>query len=355
MARARWSFPRINARLLRRLKERHWIFGRPSLEDNERVLELFRNRADIKRAYAELQSEVHQERDRVKQQEGVTRRLQEEMTALEMRLSDPLQGQRMLVSYQLRDIWTTGAWRVATLVGELTAQHEERERRDHVAAVNRELFEQQEQVQAELLEAEQAVAEMRGRLTELTRVRARAEVWWRFFERSILDNELSAQQDVARSYQQRANQVRARLEVLKSGPGTHFPGLKLDSRRAINITALAYAEVLALRLARTGLLEQVREARRRAEPLEAYGDIESCQKLMAAIAAAREVLVSSAVVTEEIRLRALRLQAQARYRSDQDAIPTEESAQGPMQPGDLQQAPAVLRDDWWDLGSVLLR
>ena len=61
------------------------------------------------------------------------------------------------------------------------------------------------------------------------------------------------------------------------------------------------------------------------------------------------------VVTEEIRLSALRLQAQARYRSDQDAIPTEESAQGPMQPGDLQQAPAVLRDDWWDLGSVLLR
>ena len=350
-----WSLPKLDAQLLRRLKSRLWGFAEPALYENQRVLQLFQNRADIKRASAELQVEAYQARDRVKQQEGVSRRLQEELAALETKLADPLQGQRMLVSYQLRDIWKTGGWRVATLIGELSAQHEERERRDYVAAFNRSLFEQQQLVQTELAEAEQSVAEIRGRLTELTRARARAAVWWRFFDRQGLDNELAAQDILAQSSQHRVQLLRSKLEQLKSGGGLQFPGLKLDLRRAINITAIAYAEVLALRLARTGLLERVRESCRRAEPLESYGDIEGCHKLMADIAVAREVLVRSAAVAEEIRLRALRLQAQARYRSEQDAIPTEDSAQGPMQPGDLQQVPPVLRDDWWDLANALLR
>jgi hypothetical protein len=350
-----WSLPKLGAQLLRRLRGRRWAFSEPSLEENERVLQLFQNRADIKRAYAELQTEAYQARDRVKQQEGVSRRLQEDLAALEARLADPLQGQRMLVSYQLRDIWKTGAWRVATLIGELSAQHEERERRDYVAEFNRGLFVRQQQLQTELTEAEQSVAEMRGRLLELTRARARSNAWWHFFERQRLDTELAAQQIMAQSCQHHAQQMRGKLEQVTAGGGLQFPGLKLDSRRAINITAIAYAEVLALRLARTGLLDRVREACRRAEPLESYGNIEGCQKLMSDIAVAREVLVRSAAVAEEIRLRALRLQAQARYRSEQDAIPTEESAQGPMQPGDVQQAPPVLRDDWWDLGDALLR
>jgi hypothetical protein len=351
----RWSFPKLDVQLLRRLRGRRWVFTEPSLDENQRVLQLFQNRADIKRAYAELQTEAYQARDRVKQQEGVSRRLQEDLAALEARLADPLQGQRMLVSYQLRDIWKTGGWRVATLIGELSAQHEERERRDYVAAFNRGLFEQQQAVQIELTEAEQSGAEIRGRLAELTRARTRADVWWRFFDRAALDSELAAQQILAQSGEHRVQQLRSKLEQLKSGSGLQFPGLKLESRRGINITAIAYAEVLALRLARTGLLERVREACRRAEPLESYGDIDGCHKLMNEIAVAREVLVRSAAVAEEIRLRALRLQAQVRYRGEQDAIPTEESAQGPMQPGDVQQAPPVLRDDWWDLNNALLR
>jgi hypothetical protein len=350
-----WSLAKLNAELLRRLRVRRWVFTEPSLDENQRVLQLFQNRADIKRAYAELQTEIYQARDRVKQQEGVSRRLQEELAALEARLADPLQGQRMLVSYQLRDIWKTGGWRVTTLVGELAAQHEERERRDYLAAFNRGLFEQQQSMQIELAEAEQSVAEQRGRLAELSRARVRADVWWRFFDRQSLDTEMAAQEILAQGAQRRLQQLRSKLEQLKSGSGPQFPGLKLESRRAINITAIAYAEVLALRLARTGLMERVREACRRAEPIESYGDIDGCHKLMNEIAVVREVLVRSAAVAEEIRLRALRLQAQVRYRSEQDAIPTEESAQGPMQPGDLQQAPPVLRDDWWDLNNALLR
>src|SRR5581483_5401430 len=42
--------------------------------DDDRVLHLFRNRAELKKAYGGLQDEVHRLKERIKQQEGATAR-----------------------------------------------------------------------------------------------------------------------------------------------------------------------------------------------------------------------------------------------------------------------------------------
>jgi len=55
-------------------------------EDDDRVLTLFRNRAELKKAYGELQAEVYRLQDRIKQQEGATARVQEMLGSLETRL-----------------------------------------------------------------------------------------------------------------------------------------------------------------------------------------------------------------------------------------------------------------------------
>ena len=48
--------------------------------EERRVLQLFRNRAELKKAYSELQDEIHRLKDRLKQQEGATARVQESST-----------------------------------------------------------------------------------------------------------------------------------------------------------------------------------------------------------------------------------------------------------------------------------
>ena len=48
---------------------------RPPDEDH-RVLELFRNRAELKKAYGGLQDETFRLKDLIKQQEGATQRVQ---------------------------------------------------------------------------------------------------------------------------------------------------------------------------------------------------------------------------------------------------------------------------------------
>ena len=57
-----------------------------------RIMHLFRNRAELKKAYGTVQDELQRMRDRIKQQEGATARVQEMLQALEERLSAPVSG-----------------------------------------------------------------------------------------------------------------------------------------------------------------------------------------------------------------------------------------------------------------------
>ena len=50
--------------------------------EEERLMQLFQNRAGLKKAYADLKDEFHLLRDRLKQQEGATIRVQEQLDAL---------------------------------------------------------------------------------------------------------------------------------------------------------------------------------------------------------------------------------------------------------------------------------
>ena len=71
-------------------------------DEDHRVLALFRNRAELKKAYGGLQDEVYRLKDLIKQQEGATQRVQEMLGALEVRLGAPETAYPALVFYQLR-------------------------------------------------------------------------------------------------------------------------------------------------------------------------------------------------------------------------------------------------------------
>ena len=51
-------------------------------EEDTRVMALFKNRAELKKAYGALEDEIYRLKDRIKQQEGATQRVQEMLSAL---------------------------------------------------------------------------------------------------------------------------------------------------------------------------------------------------------------------------------------------------------------------------------
>ena len=95
--------------------------------DEERLMQLFQNRAGLKKAHADLKDEFHLLRDRLKQQEGATIRVQEQLDALGDLLGDPKTGFGALVFYQLRALWKSCHQQLSTFAADLTRQQEARE------------------------------------------------------------------------------------------------------------------------------------------------------------------------------------------------------------------------------------
>src|SRR5215510_13268165 len=132
--------------------------------EDGRVVELFRSRAELRKQHEELGQEVQRLRDRLKQQEGATARVQEIIEALEKRLEAADTGLSTLVFYHLRALWGDGREIIAALVKELAAKQEERERKAFALEGNRRQFQVRKDSEQQLRQAESGMVAARQAL-----------------------------------------------------------------------------------------------------------------------------------------------------------------------------------------------
>jgi hypothetical protein len=332
-------------------------------EPDDRVLNLFRNRAELKKAYGALEDEVYRLKDRVKQQEGATQRVQEMLAALETRLSAPDTAYPALVFYQLRRLWQSGRELIEQLVADLVRQQDERERRQHLVEHNRKQFTRRQGVEKQLRGAESLAATESNRVAELEAERARLKRFWHYFKRRALEHRINSAVTAAVSANATLTEARAVAEELEKEAVPDFPGVSVESRRAINLAAIAYAETLCLRLAKTKLVTLAREATQRREVADDYGSQAECETLMRDIDNARTLIQNRTSIAQEITTRSERLKQVARYRNPNDTSPVTDSlsfSEGDVLANDpiganAPRPPNVLADDTWDLFRILLR
>ncbi|TLY80731.1 MAG: hypothetical protein E6K49_01485 [Gammaproteobacteria bacterium] len=337
--------------------------------EDGRVMALFRNRAELKKAYGELQEEIYRLKDRVKQQEGATQRVQEMLGALETRLGVAETAYPALVFYQLRKLWQCGRELIDQFVQDLVRQQDERERRQHLAEHNRRQFTIRQPAEQQLRGAETRSVEAAGHVARLEEERARLTRFWHYFKRRTLDQRLAAVRAAATAAHAALSDARAALETIDKEPIPEFPGLSIEARRAINLAAIAYAEALCLRLVKTPLVGLAREATSRREVTDEYGTQQECEALMQQIEHAQGLIQARNNITQEIKSRTERLKQVARYRGAADTSPTMDSvafSEGDVLGGEALAAgaapgtgaarmPNVLAGDTWDLFRILLR
>jgi len=338
---------------------------RPPPAEDHRVLELFRNRAELKKAYGGLQEETFRLKDLIKQQEGATQRVQEMLSTLEGRLANPQTAYGALVFYQLRRLWQDGHELLKQFVADLVKQQEERERRVHLAQHNRSQFSRRAGAQKQLEAAQKQVAAAGAHLAELEGERTRLTRFWHYFKRRSLERRIHGAQAEVDEARTALGQAQVTLEEIARESAPAFPGLSLQARRAINLAAIAYAEVLCLRVAslKTPLVSMAHQATGQREVGEGYGTAQECVLLMGQIARAQKLIAGKAGLAEEIRARTERLRRVARYRTANDGSPLSDSialSEGDIMQlaplgADAQRLPNVLGEDTWDLFRVLLR
>lgn len=330
-------------------------------DEDERLMQLFKNRAGLKKAHATLQDELYGLKERLKQQDGATSRMQQQMEALENLLANPEAGYGALVFFQLRGLWRACNVQLEQFAGELERQQEERERRKQMFEFNQDLKNRLAVVDGRLAVAEDAARQQDERKTELENKLLRLRGFWNYFRRRNTRAELTRQNAHVDAAHRECAQIREEHATLEMEQCPAFPGLSVEGRRSINLATIAYSLVLGARLSTHGLATRAKDAMARRVHEAQYGTRAECETLMIAITQALAAVRSRKDLAAEIKGCVEQLREVAQFRATGDTVPLGESLASvvPANPDGRAMlslsGPQILADDYWNIYKVLLR
>jgi len=328
--------------------------------DEERLMQLFQNRAGLKKAYADLKDEFHLLRDRLKQQEGATIRVQEQLDALGDLLGDPKTGFGALVFFQLRALWKTCHQQLSSFATDLARQQEAREVAKHQADIEAERQSRLADADERLRAAAATADAQRRRLAEHQAQIDRLTAFWHYFKRRRAQKELESLRNQMVIADAAVGDLHAERSVIEHTPAPEFPGISLAARRNINLAIISYAELLCEHVDAFGLATRAKESVARRVHEMSFGSRADCEGYMQRVQKAQAAVVNQKQMTGAVRAKLERLRATSEYRNSADTVPTADSlvAAPDLDPDKPRVAPAawnVLAEDYWDLYTVLLR
>ncbi|HEX7374860.1 MAG TPA: hypothetical protein VF277_07790 [Steroidobacteraceae bacterium] len=339
---------------LRRLADR--LAGRaPSVED-ERLVALFQNRAELKKELSALDDERHRLLDRLKLQEGATMRVQEQYDALEQYLGRPDEGFKCLVYFQLRSVWRAAARRLDHFGTELHRQQKDRERKAQLADFDRDRRARASDVERELVEARILADQLQAEQTLATQRLEGMHGFWNYFRRRKLDEEILVRAARIESSLTDVTDLSDQVHAIAMEAPPTFEGLSVDGRRAVNLAVIAYAEWLCERLSAGGVAGLARETTLRRVFESGYGSRDECLALMQVAARAITDLDNIADDLVDIKSRTDRMRRTASYRSEADVIPMSDSVGTTADATRrVHPVPNVLIEEYWDVYKALVR
>jgi hypothetical protein len=319
--------------------------------EEERLMQLFQNRAGLKKAYADLKDELHLLRDRLKQQEGATTRVQEQLDALGELLGDVQSGFGAMVFFQLRALWKTCHELLGAFATELTKQQEVREVAKHQsegqAIRNLRLGSIDDRYRAAAAEAD----EQRLKLNQAQRELGELTAFWHYFERRRRQKAIDSMRAALVASDASVGDLHAERTVIENEPLPEFPGLSLGARRNVNLAVIAYAELLCEQVDAHQLVARAKEAMSRRVGDMNFGDRAECESYMQRVQTASAAVTGHKQVNASVKLKLDRLRATCEYRNSADTVPTADS----LAPKSAAPGWNVLAEDYWDVYTLLLR
>jgi hypothetical protein len=318
--------------------------------EEERLMQLFQNRAGLKKAYADLKDEFHLLRDRLKQQEGATIRVQEQLDALGELLGDPKTGFGALVFFQLRALWKTCHQQLSAFATDLTRQQEARERAKHAAEAEAAKKARLNDVDVRLEAAAAEADAQRQRLADEQMQIERLTAFWHYFKRRRGQKSLELLRLQVVIADAAVGDLHAERSAVDREALAEFPGISLGARRNINLAIISFAEILCEHVDAYGLAARAKEAVARRVHEMSFGTQAECETYMQRVQQALAGVANQKQASAALKAKWDRLRANCEYRNNADTVPTADS---------LAPAAAatwnVMADDYWDLYTLLLR
>ncbi len=332
--------------------------------DEEQLLKLFWNRAELKKQLGKLRLEKEKLIDQLRQQESVNLRSEQKLEQLENLLADPLQAANVTIYYQLRGVWQQCRKRLVRVARELAERQQSREEQH---AKGR--FEQRRDSELAILDEKLAglqdqATTMHAELQGAEERRRRLIGFWNYFRRRATADRVEAIRASLDGLQAQIDRLKVerREKELEAGPG--FEGLSGEGKRNINLAVIAMAQQLLVHFWAHNIAALAREAAVRSLVDVSYGNTAECRTLGQNIEQVMRKTDAMEKLTLQMRRRAEFLKLKAQYRRDTDTVPVASSfAAVPVsltEAGDLRPVDErvisvnVLADEYWDIYTVLL-
>lgn len=331
--------------------------------EDERLLQLYWNRAELKKELTRLQAEREQLLEQIQKHEGASLKAREQAEQLEQYLGDPEVAVHALVYFQLRNLWRNSSAKVARFSQQLQRQQEERERRRQLIEFDQARRRELSEFDRTIAEAQSVTDSLAAQLKLLEARLAGMRGFWNYFGRRRLTEEvesLRGRWDVAATKVTDLSDDRANLED-REPPA--FPGLSVDGRRSINTAVIAFAQQLTANLSGGGIAMLAKETTTKRALDVRYGSREECAKLMSLLREFGGVVSEQGEDLAGLKQTTEQLRSAATYRSDADTVPLTDSIGTLPVPSmtvsgleTVNRAGInVLVDDYWELYRALLQ
>ena len=330
-----------------------------NLNEEDQLLKLFWNRAELKKELKNLRSQSIKLTEQQKQQEALTLRVQQRLEQLEANLGDPENAVTVVTYYQLRAVWDHCHLRLSSLANELGRAQHDKAYRQHTDRFKRKIDESLVGAKRKLKEASETGETLSAKIRALREKRSVCRGVWNLFRRRGLTTEINVYREERRAIRMRIGELTEDIQMRSSQEAPEFAGLDVTAKRSINLTVIAYSQELFLHFADRELAKQVREASIRQFIDVSYGSKRDCRALSKYTEDRMKLLAADSKLQSRVQIRVQRLPGEVHYRQDTDTVPVAStlSSIALLKPDGRQRGEVVINilgEEYWDVFSVLL-
>ena len=289
--------------------------------ENDKLVDLFRNRIALKKEFAALREEKYRLQDRIQEHRGSIERVEHKLQHLEALLLDPEWVHNVVVFYQMRRLASNCEVRLEGFAEQLKQQHEKRIEDYAIAQWSSDLERERAAIEERLNEQGAAVKEAGERLeaarSDLESMSGMSRILFRKSREAAVTQAETALEE-ARDAE---NEVRQELESIERRDPPAHKGLDVVTKRSVNFLILSFAQQLYLDYLEDGLTEMAKEAQQKSVGAVNYGSKQECDRILERLEKRREEIDGRPDSRELLTVRAQLLAEHATFRREDDAVP----------------------------------
>lgn len=290
-------------------------------EEADKLVDLFRNRSELKKEFAALRNEKYQLQDRIKQHQGATARVQQQLLHLENLLHDPEWVFNVVVFYQLRQLTVQCKEQLSRFAEELKLQSEQRVHSKALVSWNEKRKQKAVQLESQIGEQRLASQLLEDRLLAERHKLMTMNGFMKLFRGRALAAEIDEITARLECDQQEENELLQTLDDLNKLDPPDHQGLDVGAKRAINFMILSFAQHLYLSYEEDNIVGLAKEASEKSVGAVNYGNKQECDDILARIEKRKAEVEQESDLPQVLKQRSELLAEKAQFRHSDDAVP----------------------------------